>query len=493
MSTTSSQKRSDSIFSEQISAFDIFYQLTHMSATSAAGISRARVFEIAKEVDSPSARYFEEVGTIAENLRVNYPDACRLVGDRVKDSKVRAFLYRLSDALRSGEPLPAFLERETEIQGENYENEYANELESMKKWNDGYVSVTISAALIVIINMVSTIIYPIGMAAMVGMGFVAVAATFLLAWVISRAAPQEVKEVPLSQGSEEQGRALKLIKILGPLAVVVALILMSLGVKTGWVMIAASVCLLPAGVAFLRVDGQTSKKDEEISAFLRSLGGTSTSRGTTLGEGLRHIMIDSFPALEPDINRLSQRLKAFVKPAICWQMFALESGSQAVKNTVGIFYEAINLGGDPEKSGNLASLFAMKTALLRAKRRGVAATFSWLVIIMHVVVVALLNFMLEILGQFTLMISQATTTEMAASTAEMGMDVLSFMTPQTGLLDEMALFLVVMLVLINAFAIVASEGAHLLKISFYAPVMLLVSGIAYLIVPPMVASLLGGL
>ena len=38
----SSQKRSVKSYFEEITAFDLFYQLIHMSATSASGISRAR-------------------------------------------------------------------------------------------------------------------------------------------------------------------------------------------------------------------------------------------------------------------------------------------------------------------------------------------------------------------------------------------------------------------------------------------------------------------
>jgi archaellum biogenesis protein FlaJ (TadC family) len=204
-------------------------------------------------------------------------------------------------------------------------------------------------------------------------------------------------------------------------------------------------------------------------------------------------MIDSFPALEQDIKRLGQRLKAFVKPSICWEMFAFESGSQTIKNTVGIFYRAITLGGDPERSGILSSFFAMKTALLRAKRKGVAATFSWLVIIMHLVSVALLNFLLGVLNQFNVMLRQVMTEEMVESTKQLGMDMLSYLAPQNKFLDEMGLFLVIMLTLINAYAIVASEGSPLLKISYYAPIMLFLTGIAYLIVPTTLGSLLGGI
>jgi archaellum biogenesis protein FlaJ (TadC family) len=49
-----------------------------------------------------------------------------------------------------------------------------------------------------------------------------------------------------------------------------------------------------------------------------------------------------------------------------------------------------------------------------------------------------------------------------------------------------------MLVLINSFAIVASQGAHLAKAAFYVMLMLFLSGFTYLVVPSMVGSLLAG-
>lgn len=491
-SSTSSQKRTNKTSSEEISGFDIFYQLVYMSATAAAGLSRSKVFELAKRVESPSARYFEEVSIIAENLRISYPDSCRLIGERTQLEEIRTFLYRFADALRSGEPLAPFLAREAEVQAGNYENEYDRQLESLKKWNDGYVSITISAALIVVINMVSTMIYPLGTSVMVGMSFTSVVVTFILAWVVSRAAPQEVKSVPLAVGSKEQRRAHRIMKMTIAAIALVTMFLMVLGVEKGWVMVVDSLILVPLGMAVLRIDAQTSKKDSEIGAFFRSIGGAASSRGTTLGDALNHMQLDSFPALQKDINRLGQRLRAFVKPEICWSMFAIESGTQLIKKTTGIFFEAIDLGGDPEKSGNLCSLFATQTARLRAKRQGVADTFAWLIMIMHFVVAALLNFILEILNQFNALISGALTDQMTDATANMGADMLSFLAPQTGMLDELALFLIVMLVLINSFSIVSSQGAHLTKMAFYIMVMLFLSGVAYLIVPSMVGSLLAG-
>ena len=116
-SSKSSQKRtSKGFFEEEASGFDLFYQLVYMSATAAAGISRSRLFNLARRVPAPPSKYFDEVQTLVDSMRLNYPDACRIVGERAKSNEVKTFLLRLADSLRSGEPLAPFLARESSVQ-----------------------------------------------------------------------------------------------------------------------------------------------------------------------------------------------------------------------------------------------------------------------------------------------------------------------------------------------------------------------------------------
>ncbi len=487
-SSKSSPKRSVKSYFEEISSFDLFYQLIYMSATSAAGISRAKTFELARDLPSPPARYFKSIHEVAEQLRYNYPDAVRLVGEQVKAEDIKTFLLRLSDALRSGEPLPGFLAREAEVQGEHYSNSYARGLESLKKWSDAYSAVTVSAALIVIINMVSTMIYNVGPVVMMMMLFVAVGAAFGVAWVIFRSAPED-KFVPLGRGSPDQRLSRRLFLTLTPLMVVVCLGLWFMGVDKGWVLIAAGLFMLPIGFVSSRSDKQINQRDGEIAFFLRSLGGTATSRGTTLADALASMRIDSFPALQPVIRMLILRLKSFGSPRLCWQTFGIESGSRLADQATGIFYEAVNLGGDPERAGKLTGLFAMKTALLRAQRRGVASTFGYLVIVMHAVLAGLMIFLLGILGQFAVKLNEAMVgsggPDQAMGALGLG-NMFSFNTPQIEFLSTITAAMIILMALINAFAIVASEGSHLIKMTTYLSVLFFLSGLCFLIAPSFV-------
>jgi archaellum biogenesis protein FlaJ (TadC family) len=334
-------------------------------------------------------------------------------------------------------------------------------------------------------------IYNVGIPMMAGMAVAACATGFLVAYILSRAAPQEVMSVPWKQGSEEQQRVLKLFKIFAPLALVVCLGLMVLGLDWGWSLIVTGLCLLPVGIASLKVDGTTFKKDTEVSSFLRSLGGTATSRGATLGSALNEMELDSFPMLTPNIETLTRRLRAFVKPEICWGRFAKETGSMLISQTTGVFFSAINLGGDPETAGHLTSSFAMKTAMLRAKRRGVAATFTWLTVVMHTVMSGLMIFLVEILKQFMEMMNAAMSFGGQEDMMEqMAGRVMAFSTPPVALLDTMTIGMILVLTFINSFAIIANEGSHLIKMTFYLSIMMFATGVCYRILPPMVQGLM---
>ena len=487
-SSKSLQKRSVKSYFEEITPFDLFYQLTYMSATAAAGVSRARVFQLARGLVNPSSQYFKTIHQIAENLRYNYPDAVRMVGEQAKAEDVKTFLLRLSDALRSGEPLPGFLSREAIVQGDRYENDYETKLESLKKWTDAYTAVSVSAALIVIMNMVMTMIYNVGTSMMGLMVMVAVTSTFGVAWVMFRTAP-ETFTVPLSKGSKEQRLSRQLFFILTPTALLVAVALTVLGLPMGWTLMVASLVILPIGIVSTLSDGKVSKKDSEISPFLRSLGGTATSRGTTLKEALTSMKKDSFPTLHPDIRMLVLRLSAFVSPGFCWRTFGTETGSKLAEQSTGIFIEAVGLGGDPEKTGALTSMFAMKTAMLRAKRRGVAATFSWLAIVMHGVMAALMIFLLGILEQFAVRLNDAMSSlgNGADAMGAMGLkNMFSFNAPQIDFLTKITVGMILALAVVSAFAIVACEGSHLIKMMFYLSILMFISGVLLLIGPSFV-------
>src|SRR5512145_2258735 len=104
-SSKSSPKHDARVSFKPVAPFELFYQLTYMSAMAAAGLSRSKTFEIAAQSSSTAAVYFGAINTLVDEFRYDYPEACRMIGNKAKSDNMKSFLLRLSDALRSGEPL----------------------------------------------------------------------------------------------------------------------------------------------------------------------------------------------------------------------------------------------------------------------------------------------------------------------------------------------------------------------------------------------------
>ena len=477
---------------KEVSGFDLFYQLTYMSAVASAGITRSRIFQLGSGLSRPPSEYFERIHLLAQRLSYDYAEACRVVGAPVKSDEMKSLLLRLSSALVSGEPEADFLAQEARITGETYENEYERDLANLTKWTDAYAAIVISSALIVIINLISTMIYKMGTGMIIGLMVVAVFTSLMGAWILSRAAPREVRGIFSPDGPRVQRLATRLGKILPVVAAIVCLLLLLLGTHLGVVLMLVAGILLPLGVVSVAGDRQINRKDKEIGSFLRSLGGMATSTGTTITEALNRLNLNSFPALEPDVERLRHRLIAAISPELCWRKFALETGSKLISETTGVFNDAVNLGGDPDRVGLLCSQFAAKTIMLRAKRRVVTSTFTWLSIVMHGAIGGLLILIMEVIDRFLALILTVMESGGAGAAEAIASSVplLSFGAPAIRLLHAMTIGMVLLLAITNAFAILAADGGHILKISFFLCMLLFLSGASFIFMPPLVGMIM---
>jgi flagellar protein FlaJ len=487
--------KNSKLFATEISGYDLFYQLTYMSAIAGGGITRDKLFELSAKLPPAPAQYFDTIYGLHKDLRYNYADACRTIGEPLHAERLRSLLLRLSDALTSGEPEEAFLAQEAKVQAGVYENEYERDLSSLTKWTDAYASIIISASLIVIINLISTMIYKMGTGLMAGLLLIAVATSTLGAWILSRSAPREIRSLfSTEEGPRYQRLARRLVKILPPIALVACALLVLLKVDLGWILIVASLIVLPLGIVSNMGDSRIDKKDKEIGSFLRSLGSMASTTSTTTTDALNRIDLSPFPSLRPEAEKLRRRLNAGVLTRLCWRKFRLELGSKLAYETVGIFRDAVDLGADPGTAGVLCSQFAERTITLRAKRKVTTAVFTWLTIIMHGTVGGLMIIILDVIDRFlTLLASAMPSGEEAVeamSTMALSIPLLSFSTPEIRLLRIMTIGMVLLLTVTNAFAILAADGGHVLKISFYLSILLFVTGLGFIFLPPVIGNLM---
>jgi len=463
-------------------SFDMLYQLSYMSTIASAGVPRDQIFERSARLECSSAEYFKRVELARTRLKYDYARACRVVGEDLKEEDVKGMLLRFSSSLISGESEADFLVREAKARSEDYENAYGRSLEALKMWTDAYISLILSAVLVIIIGVVSTMIWKIETSFIIAMAFISVATTAIGVWLIWLISPKEITVLRWA-GSNEQKLARKLFKLLLPIAILMSALLMLSGQSLGIALIIIGALVFPIGFIMSSDDRKIAKRDDEVGTFLRSLGSVCTALGTTVNSALSRLDLDAINVLRISVKRLHTRLTAGIRSKYCWKVFVDETGSELANRSVGMFYDAIEVGGSAGQAGQQASLFASKISLLRARRRTVAYPFRWLCIAMHASVVVLLVFVTEVILAFANMVAKAQETMPSVSGAPSVSSFSSFNLSGLEIMHGMVMPLVLIFTVANAIVPSLAEGGSKYKILNNLGIMALISGGSLMLLP----------
>ncbi len=397
------QELSKKVFSEKGSEylhFDMLYQLSYMSATAASGIPRTRIIEFALLLPCYTSKYFKEIQTLSEKLRVDTAVACRKVGETAKEEEIRGFLLRWSASMSSGEAEMDFLEEEAKIAAAAYNNSYERDVDTLRMWTEAYAAIIISAALMVMVSAISMLIYPVAMTLTLGIVGITMASAIVGAWIISKVSPKEIRYHFDTPYCRPLNRARRMERVMVPAAAVCAFLMLILGAGMGMALIIGSLLLFPPGIAGYMLDRQIAMKDKDLTSFLRSTGNIASALGATSSQALDKLDLRSIAGLSQDILHLRSRLMARLEPSLCWRRFALETGSETVFRSIKMFDDATRMGGEPDEVGARAVLLPTSMSFLRAKRTQVSMSFGLLSIGMHICVVALLLFVTETIMAF---------------------------------------------------------------------------------------------
>ncbi len=474
--------------SNRLLSFDMFYQLSYMSTIAAAGVPRDQIFGRSAELQCTSAEYFKRVELARTRLKYDYARACRTVGEPIPEEEVKGLLLRFSSSLISGEPEAEFLTREAKARSEDFENEYGRSLEALKMWTDAYVSLILSAVLVVVIGIVSTMIWKIETTLIIAMAFISIASTAIGVWLIWLVSPKE-STVLRWAGSREQQLARKLFKLALPIAVVLGALLMLSGQNLGLALLVIAALVFPVGFIMSIDDKKIAKRDDEVGTFLRSLGGVCTALGTTVNAALGRLDLDAINVLRTSVKHLHTRLTAGIRSKLSWRKFIDETGSELANRSVGMFYDAIEVGGSAGQAGQQASFFASKVALLRARRRTVAGPFRWLCITMHAAVVLILVFITEVIMAFAAMVAQAQEVTPSVAGAPSMSSLTSFNLSGLELMHSLVMPLVLIFTVANAIAPAIAEGGSKYKILHNLAITATISGVSLLLLPALADSL----
>ncbi len=484
------KKKAES-FDDEMLEVDFFCQLEYMAAIATSGISRSGLFYHAARLPYSATRYFRRVDFVAKMFNHDYSQACRIVGEKTKEPAIKALLLRLSGALASGEDVSGFLSRESAILSELYGSSYERRLDLLRKWSDAYVSLILTSALVTVMSVVTMMIGNVTVTFMASLAVLTIAATIFGSWFLFHTAPRESKNHSLPIRSLEQNFARNLSRLLFPVGGGIAVLVLVTRGDLGFAMLAAAAFMFPVGLVAMADDRKVSKRDSDIAAFLRSLGGVMQAIGATAAEAIGRLDFRSLGILREDVSLLHTRLVAGITPDASWNRFVCETGSELVNRSVRTFYDGIALGGEPQDVGVESSNLATKISLLRAQRSQIAAGFTWLTVAMHGVLTTLSVFIYSVFLQFSHLVEKLLPKE---STETLVPNLPSFGlftqgTMQIQLLYVMVMTIVFVLTVANAFAMFSVSGGHPRKLVFYLALTTAISGAVIVMVPSVAAML----
>jgi flagellar protein FlaJ len=184
-------------------------------------------------------------------------------------------------------------------------------------------------------------------------------------------------------------------------------------------------------------------------------------------------------------------LKNGISPDLCWLRLASESGSELLTRCVRIFWDGVRAGGDTKQVSEMASDFALKIWLLRADRKLVSTTFSFVVVPLHMVLLAILIFITQVVLVFNDQIGSIQAEDLNSSLLQEA-GIQGVVLVQLAGASFIPLFVGTVALFVtgaNAFAPYGATGGHRLKVCLYAAIMMVMSGVVMFIVPHIVHGL----
>ncbi len=470
------------------SQLDLLTTLTYLSSVSTANLSREQIFDAAANLGYGPSPYFAQVSNLVQSLAYDYASACHAVSRKTEDEVIRQFLVRFGNSMAAGEPETVFLQREARVVMDDYTNHYERGIETLRKWTDAFVALMVSCNLIVLVTLISNMIYNLGSGFLLIVESIAIIGASLGAYLIYRIAPYDPVVHSMPVRSEEQERMQKAAYICLPLAAVLAIPAFLFG-GMGLAMLGAGIFILPLGITAMLLESKIDLRDRDIADFLRSLGGVTSARGSTVIESLGHIDSRAIGSLEPELKRLLTRVACGLNTGLAWTRFMADTGSELVHRVVRSFWDGCDWGGEPERVGEFSAEMAMRVWLLRAKRKLVTSTFTYVVVPMHIALVATLVFLTEVVVAFNEKLLEAQAITQSENTTTINPEdigipgAISFQSFDTGFLKLVIMVVVVSLTFINAFAARAAGGGHRFRLALFGSMTLISSGVILLVVP----------
>jgi flagellar protein FlaJ len=489
----------DHVIEEKRMEADLLFMSTYMAAITTAGVTRPEIFAYTSErSEYVPTKYIKKVEFYVKRWNYSYAEGLKIVAEKATNETLKSILNRYANAIESGVPDEDFLDRELETIRSVYRNTLEQGLEMLKKWGDAYVAMLFSGALVALIIMLSVAIFsPEGIENSLMSSYLIIIMISVFGLVtMYRAVPEDRKTHGLEERcSREQSMIRRMERPIVLATIAAVLILILLGASAGVIFILIGMMVAPLGIIGFVDDGLIVGRDKDFPTVVRSMGSVMGGKGVTVTQALADIDRKSLDAICPLIDAAYSKLNLGLNDTIIWERFIGESGSNYIYKYMNIFRDAIELGGNPDRIGQIVHTSMLEQVLLREKRHMIAMGFVSLLIPMHAAMVAILMFLFSIM----LTMSQAIVAVMA--TLGENQAALSDTTSLGGMASGMNMFVnfpegpmtmyvVIIITLLTVSNILAGKivyGGDRYIIYLFTAVLSMISGIIFIAAPIVVS------
>ncbi|MHB8606274.1 MAG: type II secretion system F family protein [Thermoplasmatota archaeon] len=339
---------------------NIHFFVTHMGVLATSQIPRVEVLRILGEKKQDYGVLADEaakIHTLVESWHMSLAESCRFVSRRTPSELFSDFLDRFAYALDSGEDLEGFLKNEQIVLMEEFLALYRRNLYGLESLKNLFNALIMSIIFIVIFAVLMPII--LGLDATMLMG----STLFLVAFIeigFVYYAKQRAPSDPIWHSLPMDTPLKRNLRIALPLAFgAVFALLFSLLFLTHIplpLIVAISVTpLLAVGWLVSREEEMVKRREDNYSAFIRSLGASASARGGAVRDALRHLQHHDFGPLTTNIRNVFQRLSLRVDDDLAWEHFSNETGSNIIAKSNRMFTEGLKAGGKPDQIGQIIS------------------------------------------------------------------------------------------------------------------------------------------
>lgn len=477
---------------------ELMFISTYMASIITANITRPEIFSFtASRKEYRASIYYAKAEMLVKNWGYSYAQSLRMVAEKVKNSVLQSTLNRYANAIDSGVPDDDFIATELNTVRNVYRSTFEQGAEMLKKWGDAYIAMLLSGSLVAIIIMISVAIYaPEGIESSLSSSYgIIIAISVFGISIMYQAVPDDPKIHTLPICSKEQA-VMRRIEKPSIIVSIVAVILLGLaGINGGVVFMVFGFIMLPIGIMAYIDDANVAARDEDFSSFIRSLGSIMGGKGITIYEALKEIDRKSLEHLDYFITSLQHKLNLGLNERLSWEKFVGETGSYLIYKYLNIFRDSIQLGGDADEIGKIVGSSMLEQTLLRRKRDMLVKGFIVLLVPMHAAMAGIFVFLFSILLTMSKAVTEVMTTFGETQAALSGTTAISgsglsgmglFENFPQDIMTAYVINILILLTLANTIAgkVVMGGGRHMFY--FLLSLMSLLSGLVFLISPPIV-------